>query len=159
MTSYLSGSICPLTPSTKPCNVEHLANERPVTRSRDASLPIRGQDSDLHLDKDVKTQLSQVSSCHEDKDEKMEDDTSDQTDQSEQNISNGEKTSNEDQPGTLDLDFKPTPIAIHEGILNEKPEDLDIEFKPAPIAPHDGILNKKSLFGSLTHKIWNTFRK
>merc|ERR550525_1664296 len=83
MTSYLSGSICPLTPSTKPCNVEHLANERPVTRSRDASLPIRGQDSDLHVDKDVKTQLSQVSSCHEDKDEKMEDDTSDQTDQSE----------------------------------------------------------------------------
>merc|ERR1712242_429989 len=103
MTSYLSGSICPLTPSTKPCNVEHLANERPVTRSRDASLPIRGQDSDLHVDKDVKTQLSQVSSCHEGKDEKMEDDTSDQTDQSEQNISNGEKTSNGDQPGTLDL--------------------------------------------------------
>ena len=62
----------PLTPSTKPCNVEHLANERPVTRSRDASLPIRGQDSDLHVDKDVKTQLSQVSSCHEDKDEKMD---------------------------------------------------------------------------------------
>lgn len=29
MTSYLSGKICPLTPSIKPCNVDHLAKKTP----------------------------------------------------------------------------------------------------------------------------------
>lgn len=29
MTSYLSGKICPLTPSTKPCNVDHLVKREP----------------------------------------------------------------------------------------------------------------------------------
>ena len=29
MSSYLSGKICPLTPSIKPCNVDHLAKKTP----------------------------------------------------------------------------------------------------------------------------------
>eukprot|EP00090_Calanus_glacialis_P012488 TRINITY_DN21062_c0_g1_i1.p1 TRINITY_DN21062_c0_g1~~TRINITY_DN21062_c0_g1_i1.p1 ORF type:complete len:634 (-),score=143.73 TRINITY_DN21062_c0_g1_i1:246-2147(-) len=31
MTSYLSGKICPLTPSTKPCNVDHLVKREPIS--------------------------------------------------------------------------------------------------------------------------------
>jgi len=33
MTSYLSGKICPLTPSTKPCNVDHLVKKTPSPKS------------------------------------------------------------------------------------------------------------------------------
>ena len=59
----------------------------------------------------------------------------------------------DDDEKAEELEFKPAPIALHDGILNEnsnvketvsEEKEDDIQFKPAPIAPHDGILNKKS---------------
>ena len=115
MSSYLSGKICPLTPSTKPCNVEHLVQSNSHSRPEvDAKKDVTDSVADKENEK--KTE---------------------------------EKVEKED--GEEELEFKPAPIALHDGFLNEnsKVKDTeenvdDIQFKPAPIAPHDGILNKKS---------------
>ena len=70
------------------------------------------------------------------------------------NIPGKEKEENDEKEETEEeLEFKPAPIALHDGFLNENSnvketvseEKMDeIQFKPAPINPHDGILNKKS---------------
>jgi len=47
MTSYLSGKICPLTPSTKPCNVDHLVRKEPITPKDE---PDNGQEDGDKID-------------------------------------------------------------------------------------------------------------
>jgi len=71
MTSYLSGKICPLTPSIQPCNVDHLAKKTPS--------PVQS--------KPTPTEVEEM------EEEQTEDDT--------------------------DM-IKVNPIAIHDGILNQK---------------------------------------
>ena len=78
MTSYLSGKICPLTPSIKPCNVDHLAKKTPS--------PVQ-----------VKPVEPQQQPRVEEEQAAMEDVEGDDTDT-----------------------IKVHPIAIHDGILNQK---------------------------------------
>ena len=123
MSSYLSGKICPLTPSTKPCNVDHLvqSNSHPRQEENDKTdVP----EAEADKEKEEEAEEKVVVEVKEDDVEKAE-----------------------------ELEFKPAPIALHDGILNEnsnvketvsEEKEDDIQFKPAPIAPHDGILNKKS---------------
>ena len=49
MTSYLSGKICPLTPSTKPCNVDHLARKDPVSHEPDLTTPANEDDDTIKV--------------------------------------------------------------------------------------------------------------
>ena len=118
MSSYLSGKICPLTPSTKPCNVEHLVHSRPEEDDKQ-NIPA----SETVKEKDEETETEEKVELEEDEEKPEE------------------------------LEFKPAPIALHDGILNDNSNGKDtnsednedeIQFKPAPIALHDGILNKKS---------------
>ena len=76
MTSYLSGKICPLTPSTKPCNVDHLVKKTPSPKSS--------------------PELT-----------KNQEDT--------ENVENAEVDTSEDSDA-----IKIHPIAIHDGILNQR---------------------------------------
>ena len=89
MTSYLSGKICPLTPSTKPCNVDHLAKKTPS--------PVQ-----------IKTEVEGKVQT----DEKMEKDEEVVREETEQ-VTMG---AGEDDTDMIKVD----PIAIHDGILNQK---------------------------------------
>ena len=46
MTSYLSGKICPLTPSSKPCNVDHLVKKEPMTQKDEPENNDDDEDAD-----------------------------------------------------------------------------------------------------------------
>merc|ERR1719394_877428 len=48
MSSYLSGKICPLTPSTKPCNVDHLVKKSPDTTNTSPSSSKHSEESSVN---------------------------------------------------------------------------------------------------------------
>ena len=126
MSSYLSGKICPLTPSTKPCNVDHLVQSNSHPRHEEID---KREVVDAEADKKKEEEAEQKVAVEE----KEEDDEKEETEE--------------------ELEFKPAPIALHDSFLNEnsnvkepstEEKVEEIQFKPAPITPHDGILNKKS---------------
>ena len=60
MSSYLSGKICPLTPSTKPCNVDHLVKKSPdITNTSPSSSKHSEEDA---VSKDVSDQTNPADS-------------------------------------------------------------------------------------------------
>ena len=82
MTSYLSGKICPLTPSIKPCNVDHLAKKTP------SPVQVKPAEPPQHQPR----------------------------------VEEEQKAMEEDEVGEVDDTdtIKVHPIAIHDGILNQK---------------------------------------
>ena len=91
MSSYLSGKICPLTPSTKPCNVDHLAKKTPSP-------------------KQIINQT--VSEECENKTNEMKAEDAASTDVVNADVENNENIEDES--------IKVNPIPIHDGILNYK---------------------------------------
>ena len=92
MTSYLSGKICPLTPSIKPCNVDHLAKKPP---SPVQDNPAQCKPSPGHVVQEAQAEPAEKN--QEDTDEAM-------------------AIAEEDRDDVI----KVNPIAIHDGILNQK---------------------------------------
>ena len=92
MTSYLSGKICPLTPSIKPCNVDHLAKKPPSPLQDN---PAQCKPSPEHVVQSA--QAEPVEKNQEDTEEAM-------------------AIAEEDRDDVI----KVNPIAIHDGILNQK---------------------------------------